>query len=98
MPSGQTGPGRSTKHRTHDSHRAPTPDEADIRFTNAPTATTVGAFSAETPNRLRLFGGGTVLTDGLIDGAVDTVDITVTPGTLGRDLLLFSDAYGKSSG
>jgi dihydrofolate reductase len=72
----------------------PTPGGADIRFTNAPTATTIRAFSAETPKRLWVFGGGKVVTDGLIGGAVNAVAVIVMPEALGRGLLLFSDAYG----
>ena len=72
----------------------PTPDGADIRFTNSATAATIRAFSAETPKRLWVFGGGKVVTDGLIGGAIDTLDITVMPEALGNGLPLFTDAYG----
>ena len=71
----------------------PVPDGADIRFSNAPTATVIRAFSAETPKRLWVFGGGRVVTDGLIGGAVDTLDITVIPEALGSGVPLFSDSY-----
>jgi dihydrofolate reductase len=72
----------------------PTPDGADIRFTNSATAATIRAFSAETSKRLWVFGGGKVVTDALIGGAIDTLDITVMPEALGNGLPLFTDAYG----
>jgi dihydrofolate reductase len=41
-----------------------------------------------------VFGGGKVVTDALIGGAIDTLDITVMPEALGNGLPLFTDAYG----
>ena len=71
----------------------PVPDGADIRFAALPTATAIRAFSAETPKRLWVFGGGKVVTDGLIGGAINTLDITLMPEALGGGIPLFSDAY-----
>ena len=71
----------------------PVPDGADIRFASLPTATAIRAFSAETPKRLWVFGGGKVVTDGLIGGAINTLDITLMPEALGGGVPLFADAY-----
>ena len=71
----------------------PVPDGADIRFTAMPTAEAIRSFSAETPKRLWVFGGGRVVTDGLRGGAVDTLDITVMPLALGSGIPLFADTY-----
>ena len=71
----------------------PVPDGADIRFAALPTATAIRAFSAETPKRLWVFGGGKVVTDGLIGGAINTLDITLMPEALGGGIPLFADAY-----
>jgi dihydrofolate reductase len=71
----------------------PVPDGADIRFAAMPAAAAIRAFSAETPQRLWVFGGGRVVTDGLIGGAIDTLDITLMPEALGSGIPLFADAY-----
>jgi dihydrofolate reductase len=71
----------------------PAPDGADIRFAALPTATAIRSFSAETPKRLWVFGGGKVVTDGLIGGAINTLDITLMPEALGGGIPLFADAY-----
>jgi len=71
----------------------PVPDGADIRFSSRPTAEAIRSFSAETPKRLWVFGGGTVVSEGLRGGAVDTLDITVMPLALGSGIPLFADAY-----
>ena len=71
----------------------PVPEGANIRFGATPTATAIRSFSAETPQRLWVFGGGKVVTQGLIGGAIDTLDITLMPEALGSGIPLFSDAY-----
>ena len=71
----------------------PVPDGADIRFAAMPTAAAIRSFSAETPKRLWVFGGGKVVTDGLIGGAINTLDITLMPEALGGGVPLFADAY-----
>ena len=71
----------------------PVPDGADIRFAATPTAAAIRSFSAETPKRLWVFGGGKVVTEGLVGGAIDTLDITLMPEALGSGIPLFSDAY-----
>lgn len=69
------------------------PEGANVRFHSAPTAEAVRAFSAETPKRLWVFGGGRVVTDALLGGAVDTLDITVIPEAIGTGIPLFAEPY-----
>ena len=71
----------------------PVPDSADIRFAATPTAAAIRSFSAETPKRLWVFGGGKVVTEGLVGGAIDTLDITLMPEALGSGIPLFAGAY-----
>ena len=68
------------------------PDGAKVRFAATPTAEAIRSFSAETPKRLWVFGGGRFVTDGLLGGAIDTLDITVMPEALGTGIALFTDA------
>lgn len=71
----------------------PVPDDSDIRFSNTPTPEAIRAFSAATPERLWVFGGGKVITDGLCGGAIDTLDITVMPLAIGDGIPLFDSPY-----
>ncbi len=69
------------------------PEGADVRFSSAPTAQAITAFAADTPKRLWVFGGGRVITDGLIGGAVDTLDMTIMPEAIGSGIPLFADGF-----
>lgn len=69
------------------------PKGADIEFRNEPTAEAISRFSAETPKRLWVFGGGQVITEALNAGVVDTLDIMVMPEALGGGLPLFTAGY-----
>ncbi len=66
------------------------PDGADVRFSAAPTAEAIRTFAAETPHRLWVFGGGEVITEGILGGAVETLDLMVIPEALGSGLPLFT--------
>lgn len=67
------------------------PDGADVRFSSAPTPEAITNFAAKTPKRLWVFGGGRVITDGLLGGAIDTLDVTVMPEAIGSGIPLFAD-------
>ena len=67
------------------------PDGANITFASTPTAEAIRSFSAITPKRLWVFGGGRVVTEGLKGGVVDTLDITVMPEALGSGVPLFAE-------
>ena len=69
------------------------PDGADVSFSSAPTAEAIPEFSAATPKRLWVFGGGRVVTDGLRGGVIDTLDLTVMPEALGSGVPLFAGPY-----
>jgi dihydrofolate reductase len=69
------------------------PDGADITFAATPTAEAIRSFSAATPKRLWVHGGGRVVTEGLRGGAIDILDITLMPEVLGTGIPLFGEAY-----
>jgi dihydrofolate reductase len=69
------------------------PEGADVRFSSAPTAEAIAAFAAATPKRLWVFGGGRVITDGLLGNAIDTLDLMVIPEAIGSGIPLFAAGY-----
>jgi len=71
----------------------PVPDGADVTFQSAPTASAIAEFSAATPKRLWVFGGGKVVTAALRGGVVDTLDLTVMPEAIGAGIALFPEAF-----
>ena len=71
----------------------PVPDGADVTFRAAPTAQAIRDWSASTPKRLWVFGGGAVVTEALVGDAVDTLDITIIPEAIGSGIPLFSQPY-----
>ena len=71
----------------------PVPDKAAITFANRPTVEAIRSFSDETPKRLWVLGGGKVITDGLIGGGIDTLDMMVLPEALGSGIPLFTEPY-----
>ena len=71
----------------------PTPDGADVRFAAMPTPEAIRSFSAETPKRLWVMGGGRVISEGLAGGAIDTLDLMVMPEVLGSGIPLFAEPY-----
>jgi dihydrofolate reductase len=60
---------------------------------SAPTAQAVREFAAETPKRLWVFGGATVVTAAFLGGAVDVLDITIVPEAIGAGIPLFTEAF-----
>jgi dihydrofolate reductase len=71
----------------------PVPDGANITFRAAPTAEAIRDWAAQTPKRLWVFGGGQVMTDALLGGVVDTLDVTIMPEAIGEGLPLFTQAF-----
>jgi dihydrofolate reductase len=69
------------------------PDGANVIFRSAPTAKGIAEWSARTPKRLWVFGGGNVVTAALLGGVVDTLALTIMPEALGEGILLFSEPY-----
>ena len=66
---------------------------ATITFSSEPTGNAIRSYADTTSDRLWVVGGGTVITDGLVGGAIDTLDLYVTPQILGRGIPLFTEAY-----
>ena len=66
------------------------PADTDIRFSAAPTADSIRSLAAECEKRLWVFGGGRVVTDGIMGGAIDTLDLTVIPEVIGSGIPLFT--------
>ena len=71
----------------------PVPDGADITFSAEPTADAIRALADRTEKRVWVFGGGRVVTDGLLGGAVDTLDVAVMPEAIGEGIPLFAEPY-----
>ncbi len=69
----------------------PIPAGANVVFSSAPTAEAVREFSAVTPKRLWVFGGGDVVTTAMLGGAIDVLDIVVMPEALGSGIPLFTE-------
>ena len=71
----------------------PVPDGADVTFSAGSTADEVRALAARVDERVWVFGGGRVVTDALLGGAVDTLDIAVMPEAIGEGIPLFTEPY-----
>lgn len=71
----------------------PVPAGANVTFRSAPTAESIRAFSQETPGRLWVFGGSAVVTEAILGGVVDVLDITVVPEAIGEGIPLFAKAF-----
>lgn len=69
------------------------PEGGDVTFAALPTAEAIRSFAASTPQRLWVMGGGRVVTEGLVGGAIDTLDVTLMPEALGDGIPLFTSAY-----
>ena len=66
---------------------------ATITFSSEPTGNVIRSYADTTSDRVWVVGGGTVITDGLVGGAIDTLDLYVMPQILGRGIPLFTEAY-----
>lgn len=66
------------------------PDGANIRFSAEPTADAIRTLAARCEQRVWVFGGGRVVTDGILGGAIDTLDLTIVPEVLGSGIPLFT--------
>lgn len=63
---------------------------ADITFASTATAAAVREYAVTIDTRLWVMGGGQVITDGLDQGAIDTLEIYVIPKVLGTGVPLFT--------
>ena len=68
------------------------PADANVRFVAQPTADAIRGHAAECEQRLWVVGGGKVVTDGILGGAIDTLDLMVIPEAIGSGIPLFTAA------
>ncbi len=66
---------------------------ADITFSSEFTADAIRTQADRTTRRLWVVGGGKLVTTGLRQGAIDTLEIYVTPVVLGSGVPLFNGPY-----
>ncbi len=83
---------RPTLVLTNATHLA-APDGANIAFSAEPTVAAIASFAKRTPGRLWVFGGGSVVTEALVGGVVDTLDITIVPEAIGEGIPLFTSPF-----
>ena len=71
-----------------------TPEGATISFSANPTGKAIRDYAREFEGRIWVVGGGKVITDGLLQGAIDTLEMYVMPVALGTGVPLFTEALG----
>lgn len=71
-----------------------TPDGPSITFSTEPTGTAIRNFARSYDRRVWVVGGGNVITEGLLQGAIDTLELYVMPIVLGSGVPLFTSEYG----
>jgi dihydrofolate reductase len=70
-----------------------TPAEAHISFSSEPTGPALKAYASQFDRRVWVVGGGKVITDSLVSGAVDVLETYVMPIALGTGVPLFAAPY-----
>jgi dihydrofolate reductase len=71
----------------------PTPEEATISFSEAATGSAIRDYAMAFEKRIWVVGGGRVITEALLAGAVDTLEMYVMPIALGSGVPLFAQPY-----
>lgn len=69
------------------------PADTDIRFSSHPTGIAIREYAADFERRVWVVGGGVVITEGLLEAAIDTLEMYVMPVALGSGTPLFASAY-----
>jgi dihydrofolate reductase len=72
-----------------------TPESAEISFSDEPTGTAIRQYADAYDGRVWVVGGGKVITEGLLQGAIDVLEIFVMPVVLGSGVPLFSAPYNS---
>jgi dihydrofolate reductase len=72
-----------------------TPESAEISFSDEPTGIAIRRYADVHDGRVWAVGGGKVITEGLIQGAIDVLEIYVMPVVLGSGVPLFSSPYNS---
>ena len=70
-----------------------TPDGPDISFSAEPTGRAIVGYASSFDRRVWVVGGGKVITAGLSNGAIDTLEMYVMPIALGSGVPLFTSPY-----
>ncbi|GMQ98893.1 MAG: dihydrofolate reductase family protein [Acidimicrobiia bacterium] len=69
------------------------PEEAKITFSSKVTGEAIAAYANGVTSRLWVVGGGDVISAGLSEGAIDTLEMYVMPVVLGSGVPLFAQPY-----
>ena len=70
-----------------------TPEGATITFSADPTGRTIREYAEGFERRIWVVGGGEVITQGLLAGAIDVLEMYLMPVALGTGVPLFTAAY-----
>lgn len=66
-------------------------EEADITFSAQATGEAIARYAETVTTRLWVVGGGDVITAGLAEGAIDTLEVFMMPVALGSGVPLFTE-------
>lgn len=69
-------------------------EEPEITFSAQATGEAIARYAETVTTRLWVVGGGDVITAGLVEGVIDTLEIFVMPVALGSGVPLFTEPYG----
>jgi dihydrofolate reductase len=67
-------------------------DGVDITVTSGKTGEVIRAYATSHDGRVWVVGGGEVITDGLAEGAIDTLELYLMPVVLGTGVPLFTES------
>lgn len=70
-----------------------TPEGPIITFSTEPTGRAIRDYARGFDRRVWVVGGGKVITEGLLQEAIDTLELYVMPIALGSGIPLFASAY-----
>jgi dihydrofolate reductase len=73
--------------------RLSTPEGPEIDFSDEPTGIAIRRYAGLHDGRVWVVGGGKVITEGLLQGAIDVLEMYVMPIVLGSGVPLFSSPY-----
>jgi len=68
-------------------------EEPEITFSAQATGQAIAAYAKGVTSRLWVVGGGDVISAGLAEGAIDTLELYVMPVVLGSGVRLFTQPY-----
>lgn len=71
-------------------------DGAEIRFASESTGDAIRRYAKDVDTRLWVAGGGQVITEGLDQGAIDTLELYAIPKVLGAGVPLFTSPIKRT--